>query len=263
MKIQFKKQKYQTEAVKAVVDCFAGQPNKNGIKYQIDPGVSKNAQETIDFEDYRTGFKNEDIVVNVLENIKKVQQRQWKLHISQKLIKNKSPCEHNLDVEMETGTGKTYVYIKTMYELHKSYGWSKFIIVVPSVAIREGIGKSFEVGTNTSITSSLSYWDYDLKQTRQADGSSTITNTSSKTDSYFASVGVRNLSDSGIQTNLKLNFWRGGKVKLKSNEIELEVMKHFTDTLAIGVSVMRYDARQGVPHLAKWTETGIFVRRSF
>ena len=145
MKIQFKKQKYQTEAVKAVVDCFAGQPNKNGIKYQIDPGVSKNAQETIDFEDYRTGFKNEDIVVNVLENIKKVQQRQWKLHISQKLIKNKSPCEHNLDVEMETGTGKTYVYIKTMYELHKSYGWSKFIIVVPSVAIREGIGKSFEI----------------------------------------------------------------------------------------------------------------------
>ena len=128
---------------------------------------------------------------------------------------------------------------------------------------RIGIGKTFEVDTNTDITSSFSHIDYDLKQTRQADGSSTITNTSSKTDSYFASVGVRNLSDSGIQTNLKLNFWRGGKVKLKSNEIELEVMKHFTDTLAIGVSVMRYDARQGMSHLAKWTETGFFVRRSF
>ena len=126
-----------------------------------------------------------------------------------------------------------------------------------------GIGKTFEVGTNTSLTSSFSYYDLDLKQTRQADGSSTITNTSSKTDSYFASVGVRNLSDSGIQTNLKLNFWRGGKVKLKSNEIELEVMKHFTDNLAIGGRVMRYDARQGMSHLAKWTETGIFVRRSF
>jgi hypothetical protein len=128
---------------------------------------------------------------------------------------------------------------------------------------RIGIGKTFEVDTNTDITSSFSHIDYDLKQTRQADGSSTITNTSSKTDSYFASVGVRNLSDSGIQTNLKLNFWRGGKVKLKSNEIELEVMKHFTDNLAIGGRVMRYDARQGMSHLAKWTETGIFVRRSF
>ena len=128
---------------------------------------------------------------------------------------------------------------------------------------RIGIGKTFEVDTNTDITSSFSHIDYDLKQTRQADGSSTITNTSSKTDSYFASVGVRNLSDSGIQTNLKLNFWRGGKVKLKSNEIELEVMKHFTDTLAIGGRVMRYDARQGMSHLAKWTETGVFVRRSF
>ena len=46
---------------------------------------------------------------------------------------------------METGTGKTYVYIKTMYELYKRYGWSKFIIVVPSIAIREGIGSSFEI----------------------------------------------------------------------------------------------------------------------
>ena len=131
-------------AVKAVVDCFAGQPNKKGIKYQIDPGISKNAQQTIDLEDYSTGFKNEDIVVNVLENIQKVQQQQ-NLNISQALIRHHSPCECNLDVEMETGTGKTYVYIKTMYELHKIYGWSKFIIVVPSIAIREGIGKSFKI----------------------------------------------------------------------------------------------------------------------
>ena len=131
-------------AVKAVVDCFAGQPNKKSIKYQIDPGISKNPQQTIDLEDYSTGFKNEDIVVNVLENIQKVQQQQ-NLNISQALIRHHSPCECNLDVEMETGTGKTYVYIKTMYELHKIYGWSKFIIVVPSIAIREGIGKSFKI----------------------------------------------------------------------------------------------------------------------
>jgi len=128
---------------------------------------------------------------------------------------------------------------------------------------RIGIGKTFEVDTNTDITSSLSYLDYDIKKTRQADGSSTITNTSSKTDSYFASVGVRNLSNSGIQTNLKLNFWRGGKAKSKANEIELEVMKHFTETLAIGGRVLRHDAKPASSYKSDWTETGIFVRRSF
>ena len=93
MKIQFKKQKYQTDAVKAVVDCFAGQPNKNGIKYQIDPGVSKNAQYSIDLEDYTTGFKNNDIVVKILENVQKVQQQE-NLNISQKLIVQRSPIQN-------------------------------------------------------------------------------------------------------------------------------------------------------------------------
>jgi restriction endonuclease len=51
----------------------------------------------------------------------------------------------NLDVEMETGTGKTYCYIKTMFEMNREYGWSKFIIMVPSIAIREGVSKSFEI----------------------------------------------------------------------------------------------------------------------
>ena len=65
-------------------------------------------------------------------------------------IKNSSKIEAglglvSLDVEMETGTGKTYVYIKTMFELYKAYGWSKFIVVVPSIAIREGVKKSFEI----------------------------------------------------------------------------------------------------------------------
>ena len=128
---------------------------------------------------------------------------------------------------------------------------------------RIGIGKTFEVDTNTDITSSLSFFDYDLKQTLKADSSTTTTNSSSKSDSYFASVGVRNLSDSGIQTNLKLNFWRGGKAKSKAYEIELEVMKHFSDTLAIGGRVLRHDAKPASSYNSDWTETGIFVRRSF
>ena len=126
-----------------------------------------------------------------------------------------------------------------------------------------GIVRTFEVDTNTEITSSLSYLDYDLKQTRKADGSSTTTNSSSKTDSYIASIGVRNLSDTGIQTNLKLNIWRAGKLKSKSNEIELEIMKHFSDSFAFGARVLRHDAKPASSYNSDWTESGVFVRRSF
>ncbi|MDC1100690.1 DEAD/DEAH box helicase family protein [Methylophilaceae bacterium] len=144
MKLQFKKQQYQMDAVRAVVDCFAGQPNKIGNEYQIDQGNSNDAQQIINLEGHSIGFKNEDVVVDVLANMQKVQQQRH-LNISNTRIQHHSPCINNLDIEMETGTGKTYVYIKTIYELYKSYGWSKFIIVVPSIAIREGIGKSFKV----------------------------------------------------------------------------------------------------------------------
>ena len=144
MKLQFKKQAYQTNAVNAVVDCFKGQPNSSGIKYQLDPGRASQGQQSFNLKDQSAGFKNADVVVDVLENIQKVQQQQ-NLNVSQELIQHNSPCEINLSVEMETGTGKTYVYIKTMLELNKQYGWSKFIIVVPSIAIREGIYKSLQI----------------------------------------------------------------------------------------------------------------------
>jgi len=144
MKLQFKKQSYQTNAVNAVVDCFIGQPNTSGVQYRVDPGRVQQGQQGINYEDQSAGFKNADILVDVLENIQKVQQQQ-NLNISQELTQHRSPCNINLSVEMETGTGKTYVYIKTMLELNKRYGWSKFIIVVPSIAIREGIYKSLQI----------------------------------------------------------------------------------------------------------------------
>lgn len=140
MKLKFKVQSYQTEAVSAVVDCFAGQPMSNGITYRIDPG--RKAQ-TSAFEE---GFKNADLVLTepqVLANIKDVQRRQ-NLPISDKLVAS-AGCRINLDIEMETGTGKTYCYIKTIFEMNKRYGWSKFIIMVPSIAIREGVHKSLQI----------------------------------------------------------------------------------------------------------------------
>ncbi|MBA2725842.1 MAG: DEAD/DEAH box helicase family protein, partial [Actinobacteria bacterium] len=141
MKLQFKIQPYQTEAVGAVVDCFAGQPFADGVSYRIDPG--KASQQRLG-ED--SGFRNADLRLSgsqLLANIQEVQRHQ-NLARSTTLVTSKAG-KINLDVEMETGTGKTYVYIKTIMELHKRYGWSKYIVVVPSVAIREGVKKSVDI----------------------------------------------------------------------------------------------------------------------
>lgn len=155
MKFNFKIQQYQTDAVDAVVKVFAGQGYHNGIHYVRDMGVMpKTARNTFQDESEQldvgeieddTGFKNEEIHLSddqLLQNIHKLQSEN-NIKLSSELVKGLGRC--SLDVEMETGTGKTYVYIKTMFELNKVYGWSKFIVVVPSIAIREGVKKSFEV----------------------------------------------------------------------------------------------------------------------
>ncbi|MBA2726447.1 MAG: DEAD/DEAH box helicase family protein [Actinobacteria bacterium] len=151
MKLQFKIQQYQTDAVDAVVDVFAGQPKRQGISYRIDPGKVVPSTVPTLFETSTTpdsGLRNASIALSshqLLENIHRVQKSR-NLPLSTKVADSKAaPGAPNLDIEMETGTGKTYVYIKSIMELNKRYGWSKFIIVVPSVAIREGVKKSFEV----------------------------------------------------------------------------------------------------------------------
>ena len=145
MKLKFKTQTYQTAAVQAVVECFKGQPpaSAEAISYRIDPGKARKGVEDLFAE---SGFKNADLKLTdiaLLENITQVQ-RQQNLPQSSELVKTKV-SRVNLDIEMETGTGKTYCYIKTIFELNRQYGWSKFIIVVPSIAIREGVAKSLEI----------------------------------------------------------------------------------------------------------------------
>ena len=151
MKLQFKVQQYQTDAVDSVVEVFAGQPKHDGISYRIDPGKMNAVADPALFEANQTpdsGLRNAEIALTVgqlLENVHKVQ-RSRNLPLSTKMVDSKAaPGAPNLDIEMETGTGKTYVYIKTILELHKRYGWSKFIMVVPSIAIREGVQKSLDV----------------------------------------------------------------------------------------------------------------------
>ncbi len=159
MKLKFKMQAYQTVAVQAVVDCFKGQvPHHGGIRYRLDPGSQKTAPaspqsalalETASLEaaaEEEAAFRNADFTLSetaLLDNIRAVQHGQ-NLPVSDALVKTKV-SRVNLDIEMETGTGKTYCYIKTIFELNKQYGWSKFIIVVPSIAIREGVAKSLEI----------------------------------------------------------------------------------------------------------------------
>lgn len=148
MKIKFKQYPYQLAAVNAVVDCFEGQPFSTGVQYRVDPGTTAKGQVLTLQQDgaYDQGLRNAPIMLHdheILENIQKVQRRQ-NLKVSDKLISTPQ-ARVNLDVEMETGTGKTYVYIRTIFELNKRYGWNKFIIMVPSIAIREGIYKSFQI----------------------------------------------------------------------------------------------------------------------
>ena len=145
MKIQYRHQKFQADAAKAVVDVFAGQPYLTPT-YMMDRG-SGNYQISVNEERDFTGFSNQKIVPElsdrqILEQLNKVQ-RANQLKPSEKLEGRENG--YNLTIEMETGVGKTYTYIKTMFELNKHYGWSKFIVVVPSVAIREGVYKSFEM----------------------------------------------------------------------------------------------------------------------
>jgi type III restriction enzyme len=158
MKFRFKTQKFQVDAVNAIVDVFKGQPFIHAEEYTRDLGVvatSQLRQQMSLFEDSESGksllddgddigFSNASIKISedkILENIREIQSKS-NLKESRELSKNLGLV--SLDIEMETGTGKTYVYTRTIFELNKRYGWSKYIVVVPSIAIREGVKKSFE-----------------------------------------------------------------------------------------------------------------------
>lgn len=140
MKFIYKEQQFQTEAAEAVCQVFAGQEASHAEEYLVDRGVGD-----VDdlFNQSGIGFRNPPISYNltdkvVLSHIRELQNK-YLIEPSKDLS-----GRYNLTIEMETGTGKTFTYTKTMFELNKRYGWSKFIVVVPSIAIREGVYKSFQ-----------------------------------------------------------------------------------------------------------------------
>ena len=144
MKLQFKHQQFQEEAAQCVVKAFAGQPYSNNVDYRKDSGYTSG---TLSFAEL--SFANADLLLEhetIAANIRSLQTTQDIRPIDKlEYAKEGGSKGVQLTIEMETGTGKTYTYIKTMYELNKHYGWSKFIIVVPSIAIREGVYKSLEI----------------------------------------------------------------------------------------------------------------------
>lgn len=176
MEIKFKGLQYQLDSVNALADCFKGQPKEVAQQYTIDQGKQKlpvkpkgetlslfteneapSTKQPSPYDELHIGYANAPIddISKVLDNIRSVQASQG-LPQSSELItddtstkggkgQNLTTSPINLNIEMETGTGKTYCYIRSMMELNKRYGWSKFIIVVPSIAIREGVAKTFQM----------------------------------------------------------------------------------------------------------------------
>ena len=134
MKLKFKNQKFQTDAVNSVADLFIGQ-EKAKMTFSIDSNVGNF---DLIMSEFGIGNKLEISQDDLIKNMHTVQKR------------NQLPITRDYEnrqysIEMETGTGKTYVYTKTMLELNKRFGFTKFIVVVPSVAIREGVFKSLQV----------------------------------------------------------------------------------------------------------------------
>nr|WP_271140381.1 DEAD/DEAH box helicase family protein [Brevibacillus thermoruber] len=156
------------DAVKSIVDCFEGQPNELS-RFTLDRGRRQKPEQMVmddlaNAEQANIGFKNNAIQLidqEILKNIQTVQRKNG-LKISEKL-----EGKYNLTIEMETGTGKTYTYIRTMFELYQKYGWSKFIVVVPSIAIREGVLKTFQITEDHFMSeygTKARYFVYNSKQ---------------------------------------------------------------------------------------------------
>jgi len=147
MKLQFSAtQDYQLQAVKSVIDLFEGQPLAKG------DFETSFAMEGASIAFSEKGIGNNLVISEeqILQNLQIIQARN-NLEISENLVTSSSEDKKteytrlNFTIEMETGTGKTYTFLRTIYELNKVYGFKKFVIVVPSVAIREGTVKNLQI----------------------------------------------------------------------------------------------------------------------
>ncbi len=173
VKQKFKKQQFQEDAVNAVCDIFEGQ-GKDNFQYILGKKQGE-LLKYVGFSDVDSNiyaWKNADISLSeeiILKNVQKIQK-------NNDLKQNPKLEGLNFTVEMETGTGKTYAYINTIFELYKRYGWNKFLIVVPSIAIREGVAQSFkdmEDHFATLYGKKIRYFIFDSSKPSQLEGFAT------------------------------------------------------------------------------------------
>ena len=217
MKFHFKTQQFQTDAVNAVCDVFKGQlpSDPESYRYTIDPGIKKvehNLQLQIkdtpnDDSDTGMGYKNADVQLTETQLLKNLHSIQSVNNIPLSSSLDKSLGAISLDVEMETGTGKTYVYIKTMLQLNKLYGWSKFIIVVPSVAIREGVKKTLETTQEhfmREYKQKVRYFIYDSSNLQELEGFSSSSDVNVMIINTQAFAATFSEDDSGKKSKAKL-----------------------------------------------------------
>ncbi|MCI1685117.1 MAG: DEAD/DEAH box helicase family protein [Prevotella sp.] len=166
MKLKYKHQRFQEDAARAVTDCFLGQPHYDGASnFLVDQGIENGQRSMLTLE----GFANAPLEpgVPLRDNIRRVQ-----TSFGLKPIDQLEGDGRTLTIEMETGTGKTFTYIKTMFELNKLYGWTKFIVVVPSIAIREGVLSSFDSMSEyfaQEYGKRIQYFVYNSKQLSKID----------------------------------------------------------------------------------------------
>lgn len=178
MKFKFKVQKYQTDAVDSIVKVFEGQGYRGSLIHRHDFGtLERDKQVRFDTEGdlsamSENAFMNHDIILSDQDLLRNINNIQYNKGIVKSQTLDKSLGRCSLDIEMETGTGKTYVYIKSIFELNKNYGWTKFIVVVPSIAIREGVKKSFEITTDHFMDiygKKIRYFVYDSSNLHEID----------------------------------------------------------------------------------------------
>ncbi len=166
MKLKYKHQRFQEDAARAVTDCFSGQPHYDGTSnFLVDQGIENGQRSMIALEGYANAPLEPGVPLR--DNIRRVQ-----TSFGLKPIDQLEGDGRTLTIEMETGTGKTFTYIKTMFELNKLYGWTKFIVVVPSIAIREGVLSSFESMSEyfaQEYGKRIQYFVYNSKQLSKID----------------------------------------------------------------------------------------------
>ena len=176
MQIRYKHQPFQAEAARCVANAFTGQPKSDGLSdHTVDQGKRKDSQTAITGEGFAlAGYGNKNVILApeaICENVRAIQTEHGLKPVDS--LQTIPGVGMAFTIEMETGTGKTYTYIKTMYELNERYGWTKFVVVVPSIAIREGVQKSFESMQEHFAQEyngkRMQYFIYDSKQLSKID----------------------------------------------------------------------------------------------